>query len=163
MLGVLALVASACGSSGHAPSATRATTTTTVPVHRVGGFVAPEVKYGTGQAGPPVSTTSVPTERAGGTRSIDPTNDAGQEAIIAKGGYLLPAWLVADVSLPITWTNLSGRSQQIVFDDAPVRSRVIPPGGTFTWTSPGYAVSLTYHTAGGHEAKLTLQNPNSAP
>jgi hypothetical protein len=103
-------------------------------------------------------TTTVPTER--GSRPIDPSNDAGQEVVIAKGGYLLPEWLVADVGLPITWTNLSGTPQQVVFDDAPMRSPVIPPGGTFSWTSPGFAISLTYHTVAGHAGKLTLQNPN---
>jgi hypothetical protein len=164
ILGVVALMASACGSPANATSATRRTTTTTsttAPTQRAGGFLTPEVKYGTGVVGAPEPTTSVPTER--GTRSIDPTNDAGQEVIIAKGGYLLPQWLVADVSLPITWTNLSGAPQQIVFDDAPLHSPVIVPGGTFTWTSPGYGVGLTYHTVGGHEGRLTLQNPNNAP
>jgi hypothetical protein len=57
--------------------------------------------------------------------------------------------------------NLSGVAQQVVFNDAPVRSAIIAPGGTFTWNSPGFAVSLRYHTAAGYQAKLTLQNPNT--
>ena len=101
----------------------------------------------------------MPTER--GTRAINPSNDAGQEAIIAQGGYVLPEWLVADFQLPVTWTNLSGAPQQIIFDNASMHSPVIAPGGTFTWKSPGFAISLTYHTAHGHHARLTLQNPNS--
>lgn len=124
------------------------------------GFLAPETKFGTSTVGAPDPTTSVPTER--GTRHIDASNDAGQAVIIAEGGYLLPEWLIAEVTLPITWTNLSGVPQQVVFDDAPVRSPVIPPGGTFSWTSPGYAISLTYHTVHGHHAQLTLQNPNDS-
>jgi len=121
--------------------------------------VTPEVKFGTGQAGPANPTTTVPVEVTG--RPINVANDAGQAVIIVKGGYLAPEWLLAEVTLPITWTNLSGQPQQIVFDDAPVHSPVIPPGGTFTWKSPGFAVGLTYHTANGHHARLTLQNPNS--
>jgi len=160
-LSVLVLVA-ACGST--APRTTNTTTTgsapsTTVRGQTSGTFLVPEVNYGTGQEGAPSPTTTVPVER--GTRAINPSNDAGQEVIIAKGGYLLPAWLVADVALPITWTNLSGSPQQVVFDDAPMHSPVIPTGGTFTWKSPGYAISLIYHTVNGHGARLTLQNPNT--
>jgi hypothetical protein len=121
--------------------------------------VTPEVKFGTGQEGAPDPTTTVPVERVG--RPINTANDAGQAVIIAKGGYLLPEWLVAEVNLPITWTNLSGVPQQIVFDDAPVHSAIIPSGGTFVWKSPGYAISLTYHTAHGHHAQLTLQSPDA--
>lgn len=121
--------------------------------------MTPEVKFGTGQLGPANPTTTVPVERVG--RPINVANDAGQAVIIVKGGYLAPEWLLAEETLPITWTNLSGAPQQVVFDDAPVHSPVIPPGGTFTWKSPGFAVGLTYHTANGHHARLTLQNPNS--
>jgi hypothetical protein len=170
-LGVLVVLAAACGS----PTAPAGKDTTTSPGSSsstssrpgttsgttAGGFLAPEVKFGVGQLGAPSPTTSVPTEGGRG-RPIDPTNDAGQAVIIAKGGYLLPEWLVADYQLPITWTNLSGAPQQIIFDDAPMHSPVIPQGGTFTWTSPGIGISLTYHTATGRHARLTLQNPNDA-
>jgi hypothetical protein len=157
---VVAVVAAACGgatpSGSKAPTSPSASTTSTA----VQGFVTPEVKFGTGQEGAPDPTTSVPTDT--GTKPINPLNDAGQEVIIAKGGYLLPQWLVAEVTLPITWTNLSGDSQQVVFNDAPVHSDIIPPGGTFTWKSPGFAISLMYHTANGHTAKITLQSPDAA-
>jgi hypothetical protein len=157
-------LAAGCGSTAaHAdtgspkPSTPSVTSTTAGTLHGQ-SFLAPEVEFGSGQNGAPDPTTSVPTER--GTRPIDATNDAGQEVIIAKGGYLLPEWLVAEVTLPITWTNLSGVPQQIVFDDTPVHSAILAPGATFTWKSPGFAISLRYHTVNGHHAQLTLQNPN---
>jgi hypothetical protein len=161
VLGSLALVMTACGSpTAHAGvDTTNAATTTTAGATPVGGFVTPEVKYGTGQVGAPDPTTSVPTDR--GTDPINPAQDAGQAVIIAKGGYLLPEWLIAEETLPITWTNLSGVPQQVIFDTAPVHSQIIPAGGTFTWMSPHFAINLTYHTAHGHHAQLTLQNPNA--
>jgi hypothetical protein len=155
---VLGFIITGCG--GTTAPAKSDTATTSTPTTAVGGFLTPEIQFGTGAEGAPDPTTTVPVER--GTRPISPSNDAGQEVIIAKGGFLIPEWLVADFALPITWTNLSGVPQQIIFDDAPVHSAVLPPGGTFTWTSPGYAISLTYHTANGHHARLTLQNPNSS-
>jgi hypothetical protein len=157
-LGMIVVVAAGCSSpSAHADSGTNASSssTTTSASAPVGGFLSPEIKFGTGQNGLPDPTTSVPTDT--GSEPINPSNDAGQEVIIDKAGYLLPEWLVAEVQYPITWTNLSGRPQQIIFDDAPVRSQMIPPGGTFTWTSPGFAISLRYHLANGHHAQLTLQ------
>lgn len=158
LAGVLAAVAaaallSACSSN---PSSTAAPTTSTTKPATVG-----EVAYGSGVVGQPVPSTSVPTER--GTRKINCANDAGQEVIIAQGGYLCPQWLDAEVELPITWTNLSGAPQEIVFDDAPIHTDPIPPGGTFTWHSPPYAVGIQYHTAAGgqgHEGHLQLQNAN---
>src|SRR5580692_9894589 len=164
VLGALVLLAAGCSSAGARDSSgttkpsTPATTSTTAGTLHGQAFLAPEVGFGTGQNGTPDPTTSVPTER--GSRPIDATNDAGQEVIIAKGGYLLPEWLVAEVTYPITWTNLSGVPQQVVFDDAPVHSAILAPGATFTWKSPGYAISLRYHTVNGHHAQLTLQNPN---
>jgi hypothetical protein len=153
----LVLVAAGCGSnSAHAAGTTTSSTSTTSAAAALAGCTVPKVTFGTGTAGAPDPTTSVPTDT--GTAPINPTNDAGQEVIIAKGGYLLPEWLVAEVAYPITWTNLSGVPQQIVFNDAPVCSAMIPPGGTFSWKSPGFAISLRYHTAHGHPAQLTLQS-----
>jgi hypothetical protein len=160
MVGVAALllVAAGCGSNAaHAAgTTTSSTTSTTSAVASLAGCAGPKVTFGTATAGAPDPTTSVPTDT--GTKPINPSNDAGQEVIIAKGGYLLPAWLVAEEAYPITWTNLSGVPQQIVFNDAPVCSAVIPPGGTFSWKSPGFAISLRYHTAHGHPGQLTLQS-----
>jgi hypothetical protein len=167
VFGAVVVTISACGAASPrvGQSARRTTTTTTTTTTKTttasqpAAFVTPELKYGTGQVGAPDPTTTVPTET--GSRPIDPSNDAGQAVIIDTNGYLVPEWLVANVGLPITWTNLSGVAQQVVFNDAPVRSAIIAAGGTFTWTSPGYAVSLRYHTAAGHQAKLTLQNPDT--
>jgi hypothetical protein len=162
LVGLVVLTAACSANAARATTTTTgpttSTTSTTVKASQSGGFLSPESKFGTSQVGPADPTTSVPTER--GNRPIDPANDAGQEVIIDKGGYALPEWLVAEVSLPITWTNLSGAPQQIIFDAAPERSPVIPPGGTYTWKSPGFAINLTYHIANGHKARLTLQNPS---
>jgi hypothetical protein len=153
----LLLMAAGCGSNAaHASGTTTSTPSTTSAAAALAGCTTDKTTFGTGTAGAPDPTTSVPTDT--GTAPINPTNDAGQEVIIAKGGYLLPEWLVAEVAYPITWTNLSGVPQQIVFNDAPVCSAMIPPGGTFSWKSPGFAISLRYHTAHGHPAQLTLQS-----
>ncbi len=167
---VLALCLSACSSSGpqttsdtkappttHVTSTTSASTTTTAPAK----FLTPEASYGKVAVGAPNPTTTVPTER--GNRPINVQNDAGQEIIIGENGELAPETLVADVSLPITWTNLSGKPQQIVFNDAPLRSPIIESGQTFTWTSPGYGISLAYHLVNGATGQMVLQNPNTAP
>ena len=161
-LAALVALGGACNTANAARSAKTTTTTTRAPGSQcpkgLGGFYEPETKFGTSQSAGPDPTTSVPTER--GTRPIDPSNDAGQEVVVAKGGYVLPEWLVAEVTLPITWTNLSAVPQQVVFDDAPICSPVLAPGATFSWKSPGFAVNLTYHIVNGHHGKLTLQNPN---
>jgi hypothetical protein len=167
----LALCVSACSSgtphatpgtkappTTHGTTAPSSTTTTTTATAK---FLAPESDYGTGAVGAPNPTTTVPTER--GNRPINVENDAGQEVVIGEHGQLAPEMLVADVSLPITWTNLSGAPQQIVFNDAPLRSPVIAPGQTFTWTSPGYGISLAYHLVNGATGRMVLQNPNTAP
>lgn len=158
------LLAAGCGSNAaHADAGSTTTTATSSSTSTTDGtlhgqaFLPPEIGFGTGQNGAPDPTTSVPTDT--GTMPINALNDAGQEVIIAKGGYLLPEWLVAEVIYPVTWTNLSGVPQQIVFDDAPVHSAILAPGATFTWKSK-YAISLRYHTVNGHHAQLTLQSPN---
>ena len=150
----VAVFLTACGTA-DSTSAAKSTSTTSAASCT---FRAANIGYGTARLGPSDPTTTVPTER--GSRPISPSNDAGQQVIIAKQGYVLPVWLVAQVTLPIVWTNLSGSPQQVVFDTAPVRSPVIPPGGTFIWTSPGYGVNLTYHVVCGHDGQLTLQNAN---
>lgn len=170
---LLAAAAAGCGSTpaadthGHTTTTARGHTTTTkgggatptsTPRGGTAGFLEPEMKYGTATYGAPDPTTTVPTER--GSRPINAANDAGQQVIIAEKGILVPQWLVANVNDPITWTNLSGQPQQVVFDDAPVRSKVIPDLGTFVWTPPGYAVDFAYHVVGGGHARITLQNPN---
>ena len=46
---------------------------------------------------------------------------------------------------PVVWTNDTDTPQSIVFDHLPVRSGVIPPGGTYTYT-PDTVASITYHS-----------------
>ncbi len=81
----------------------------------------------------------------------------GQQIIIKATG-LWPNTLYANDKLPITWTNLSGRPQKIIFDHIPVSSTVIPSGWQFVWKSP-FGGSYTYHSASGLHALLILQAP----
>ena len=49
------------------------------------------------------------------------------------------------------WTNDTDTPQSIVFDHLPVRSGVIPPGGTYTFT-PDTVASITYHSGKAPDA-----------
>ncbi len=156
----------ACGST-HSAAAGKSATASTHDKGKDKGkdsdasaqFLTPEMTYGTATYGAPNPGTTIPTER--GSRPISATNDAGQQIIIAEHGELVPELLIADAFLPITWTNLSGQPQQVVFDSGGVVSKIIPYEGTFVWTSPGYAVSFRYHVVGGSDAEIQLQNPNT--
>jgi hypothetical protein len=149
-------LAAGCGSSTGNSAAGKSTTTTTSARHATKGFQPPVMKYGTSIYGAPDPTTTIPTER--GTRPINSLNDAGQQVVIAERGVLAPRILIAGVEYPITWTNLSGKPQQVVFNDVPAVSQIIAPGGTFSWKSPGYAINLIYHVVGGEQGTLILQD-----
>ena len=62
------------------------------------------------------------------------------------------------MKVPITWTNLSGRSQKIIFDDIPVSSATIPAGWQYVWKSH-FGGSYAYKSASGFSAVLVLQAP----
>lgn len=105
----------------------------------------------------PDGTTTVPTER--GTRPIDPIVDAGQQILITSHG-LVPQHIFSLVTEKVTWTNLSGTVQNIVFDYVPVRSPAIPPGAQYVWT-PSTAIEIAYRTTSGMKGVLTLQEPGN--
>ena len=152
-LAIVALVCVACG-SGTTPSsdpASAAPSSTTRP--RV---TVPTTTLDPGQVvGAPSTPTTVPHER--GTRPISPVVDNGQQIIITAGGFS-PHQLFADVADPVTWTNLSGKTQQLVFTVLPVKSPPIPAGAQFVW-HPSTAITIAYHSTTGLQGVLTLQ-PN---
>ncbi len=98
---------------------------------------------------------AVPTEI--GTTPIAPNIDDGQQIIISAGG-LLPARLFSDPKIPVTWTNLTDQTEQVIFEYLPVTSPPIPPGGSFSWTSPS-SQSIAYRTASGLHGVDTVNPP----
>jgi hypothetical protein len=85
--------------------------------------------------------------------------DNGQQILITSTGFA-PHQLFADVADTVTWTNLSGRGQQLVFVNFPYSSPLIPPGAQFVWR-PSTTVNIAYRSTGlpGQMGILTLQ-PN---
>jgi hypothetical protein len=77
------------------------------------------------------------------TRSPDPNFDSGQTVYITATGFA-PKWLVSIQKLPVVWVNRTNHVQSVIFDHQAVRSGPIPPGASFSWTSPNM-VSITYH------------------
>jgi hypothetical protein len=106
-----------------------------------------------GQADP---TTTVPNDLG---RPIPPGFAAGQNVIIAATGCM-PQTLEANVTSPVVWTNSTGKPQRVVFDNFPIDSGTIPPGGTFTW-STNDAVTLGYKVLpSGKQCKLAMNQAN---
>lgn len=117
-LGVaLALAASGCGGGSSAPSSS---------------------------AAPRPSSAAPAAPAAASSGKLDPNFDFGQTVTITSSGFQ-PAWLVSLIGQPVTWTNDSGAAQSVVFDHLPVRSKVIPPGGTYAYI-PNSMASITYHS-----------------
>lgn len=88
---------------------------------------------------------AVPRERPG--EAIAAAVDDGQQVVLSARGPL-PARLYATPGEAVTWTNLTDEPQRVVFDHFALRSPSIPPGGTFSWTSPA-SESVAYHTPSG--------------
>jgi len=107
---------------------------------------------GTAAAGSP-RPSSVPTSPVA---SVDPNFDSGLNIYITPAGFH-PHWLVAPLHGAITWHNDTHRSQVVVFDHQAVRSSVIPPGGTFTYT-PSDPISIAYHSALGRHGVIQVQS-----
>jgi len=99
----------------------------------------------------------VPTEE--GTTPIAPQIDEGQHIIITARG-MLPARLYSQSKEAVTWTNLTDEPQRVIFDYLPVRSPLIPPGGSFSWTSAS-SQSIAYHSASGLRGVDTVLPPFS--
>ena len=132
-------------STSSSEGATRSTTRTTA--------TAPDgtaSSYNQGRVVPPPETpTTVPRE----TSEIPVTQyvGAGQQIIITRNGFW-PQTLDANMKVPITWTNLSGRPQKVIFDDIPVSSATIPAGWQYVWKSY-FGGSYAYKSASGFQCR----------
>jgi len=152
-LGLCAVVSAACGTTHSGATGSTTTATTSATGHRTGPSVAEiqrssEVEVGGKQV-------PVPTEVAG--HPISQTIDDGQQIIISAAGFL-PARLFSTPDVAVTWTNLTDQPQQVIFDYLPVRSPVIAPGGSFSWTSAS-TQSIAYRTASGLHGVDTVNPP----
>lgn len=155
-LALSALVGTGCGSSGTGPGLHLGgtTTTTSAAARRLTGPSAATISHST-QVVVGGKQVAVPTEI--GTTPIAPQIDDGQQIIISAHG-LLPARLFSNPKIPVTWTNLTDQPQQVIFDYLPVKSPVIPPGGTYSYTSLS-SESIAYHTASGLHGVDTVNQP----
>ncbi len=100
---------------------------------------------------------AVPTDSGRSIPSCCQNIGDGQQIIITVGGFL-PKRLYASPSVRVVWTNLTDQPQQVVFDHFAVRSPVIAPGGTFSWSSQD-SESISYHSVSGMHAVLVLNPP----
>jgi hypothetical protein len=156
-LALSALVTTACGSSsdsGAKGSHPGSTTTTSGASRRLTGPSTATIAHST-QVVVGGKEVAVPTEI--GTTPIAPQIDDGQQIIISAAG-LLPARLFSNPKVPVTWTNLTDQPQQVIFDYLPVKSPVIAPGGTFSYTSLS-SESIAYRTASGLHGVDTVNPP----
>jgi len=85
---------------------------------------------------------------------ISPGVASGDQVLITATG-LRPAHLLGGVKVPITFTNLTDQPQQLTFEYSSVRSPVIAPGGTWTWT-PKTGISVAYDSPSGLHGLLDI-------
>lgn len=154
LVGLLALGACGSGPSGSSGStSTTSTSPATAAVHVTGPSVQ-QILHSTQVV---VDGKSVAVPYQIGTRPVSPIYDTGQHVLITVGG-LLPKELFSARTYPVVWTNLTDQPQQVVFEHLPVTSPVIPPGGTWTFTSVS-AQSISYHTHSGMHGVVQIQTP----
>jgi hypothetical protein len=132
---------SGCSSSPSGPAkaagTTRSTTTTSL--------LAPAIL--SKQVTIDGHTYAVPSED--GVHAIDPSVATGGQIILTNKGFL-PYRLFVQLKQVITWTNLSSHPVRITFLHLPDKSKLIPVGGTYTFSSPTllnfeYTSSSGYH------------------
>jgi hypothetical protein len=138
---VVLLTLSSCssggGSSPKAAGPARSTTTTSLLTP---ALVSRQVT---------INGHSYPVPSEDGVHAIDPTVATGGQIILTNKGFL-PYRLFVQLSQVVTWTNLSSHPVRITFLHLPNKSRLIPVGGTFTYSSPRlinfeYTSSTGYH------------------
>jgi hypothetical protein len=150
---LIAVVGTGCGSS--APTgAKKSSSDSTVSRGRPTGPSVAEIARST-HVVIGGNEVAVPTEI--GTTPIAPDIDDGQQIIISAAGCL-PARLFSTPKVPVTWTNLTDQTQQVIFDYLPVKSPPIAPGGSFSWTSQS-SQSIAYHTSSGLHGVDTVNPP----
>ena len=90
-------------------------------------------------------TTYQPADAPREAASPDPNFDYGFVVQITADGFH-PRQLVSGCCKPVTWQNLTSKTESVVFDHQFVNSGPIAPGGSFVYT-PQHPVSITYHSA----------------
>jgi hypothetical protein len=81
----------------------------------------------------------------------DPHFDVGQLIVVGDDG-VAPAWLVGQVGVPVTWSNVTDQRRRLTIDHHPGLGGWIDAGGTFSYT-PETLISFRYHLSG--EPRLT--------
>jgi hypothetical protein len=160
----IAFSLSACGTSqaggASGKDGTTTTTSSTQGGHStttVGGNSTTTTFYSPGRIVLPKPDTPTTLPRETKAAPIPQDFAAGQQVIIYPGAFW-PSQLYADDQMPITWTNMSGKPQKVIFDGINVTSPLIPPGAQFVWKSRGGGV-IDYHAPSGFKAVLLLQIP----
>ena len=97
-------------------------------------------------------TYPTPTEVAG--RAIDPLVATGDQIVLTNKGFV-PYRLFAQLDQTITWTNLSSHPVRVTFLHLPVRSGVIPVGGTFTYSSKTL-INFIYVSSSGYHGVVAV-------
>ncbi len=126
---------------------------------------------GSNQAAPSTTTTSVitpaiisktitinghtyPVPSEDGIHAIDPSVDTGGQIILTNKGFL-PYRLFVQLKQKITWTNLSSHPVRITFLHQPVKSGLIPVGGTFSWSS-ATLINFAYVSSSGYHGIVAI-------
>jgi hypothetical protein len=149
----LLLVVTMSAACSSAPSPSASTSSTTAPKHHGTTYStvqAPEIKTATVTINGHVYP--VPTENPG--RPISAASDTGSQIVITDKG-VLPYHLFVNIGQAIVWTNLSSNPVRISLLDYPVKSPLIPPGGTFTHTFTT-SYSFIYDTSNGHQGQVDV-------
>lgn len=142
------LLLGACGSSS--PSAARrgpdSTTSTTVftPIPEI---TTPTVTIGG-------HTYAVPTESTP-WRPLSDTSDSGQQIALSPKGFL-PPHLFANKDVPTVWTNLTSKPVRIIITHLGIPpSKLIPPGGSFSYTFTS-TISFEYFSSTGYHGVVDV-------
>lgn len=170
IIGLVAVAASllaACGSNSPKSASTSSTTTTTSSESDSQTTNTTATTAVDGATGPSISTIDSSKSVTVGGKSVTvpvdsgkpvlPGVDDGQQIAITEGG-ILPSKLYANPSQAIVWTNLTNQSQQVKFDYFSVTSPVIPPGGTWSWSTQD-SESIAFRTTSGMRAVVIVNPP----
>ena len=139
----VALLLSSCA-SGSPPAASAAKSTTTTSVLTPAVISRTIVIHG----------HSYPVPSEDGVHAIDPSTDTGGQIILTNKGFL-PYRLFADLKQKVTWTNLSSHPVRITFLHQPVKSKLIPVGGTFSYSSPTL-INFEYVSSSGFHGIVSI-------
>jgi hypothetical protein len=95
---------------------------------------------------------AVPSED--GVHAIDPSVATGGQIVLTDKGFL-PYRLFVQLKQVVTFTNLSSHPVRITFLHLPVKSGVIPVGGTFTYSSPTL-LNFEYVSSSGYHGVMAI-------